>query len=59
MTKTKNGNKINKLSDFLPMHIIHEFSNYTYEERKTKLKEAHDFLKRRNIKIHHKPAFGN
>lgn len=49
MTKTKKKYKINKLIDILPKHIIFEFSNYTFEERKTKIKEASDFIKQNNI----------
>lgn len=49
MTKPKRKNKILKLIGILPPNIIHEFLNYSYEERKAKLKEASEFIKQKNI----------
>ena len=49
MTKTKRRNKVNNLTEILPMHVIHEFLNCTYKERKTKIREASEFIKQKNI----------
>ena len=49
MIKTKKENKTDKLIEILSMDLTHEFSNYTFEEKKAKIKEASEFIKQKKL----------